>query len=71
MVKPDKIIRSDRKTLAITIDSANRLIVRAPKKCGEERIFAFLREKENWILRKKAERAGAGIDLPPENLNGY
>lgn len=71
MVRPDKIIRSDRKTLAITIDSQNRLIVRAPKRCGEERIFAFLQAKEAWILRKKAERQGAGIDLPPENLNGY
>lgn len=71
MVQPDEIIRSNRKTLAISIDCNNRLIVRAPYRCGEERIFAFLREKERWILRKKAERAGTGIELPPENLHGY
>ncbi len=71
MVQPDEIIRSNRKTLAISIDCNNRLIVRAPNRCGEERIFAFLREKESWILRKKAERAGTGIVLPPENLDGY
>ena len=71
MIKPDEIIRSNRKTLAISIDCNNRLIVRAPYRCGEERIFAFIQEKETWILRKKAERVGTGIELPPENLDGY
>lgn len=70
-MQPDKIIYSNRKTLAIAVDSFGRLIVRAPKRCNEERIFTFLKAKENWILRKKAERTGAGIDLPSENLDGY
>ena len=71
MIRPDEIIRSNRKTLAISVDPFGRLIVRAPKRCGEERIFAFIREKEGWILRQKAKMQGAGIYLPPENLNGY
>ena len=71
MIQPDEIIRSRRKTLAISVDSFGRLIVRAPLRCSEARIFAFLQEKEGWIMRKIAERKGAGIDLPPENLNGY
>lgn len=71
MIYPDEIIRSNRKTLSISIDSFGRLIVRAPKRYGEERIFAFIQEKENWILRKKAEIKGAGIDLPSENLDNY
>lgn len=71
MIRPDNIIRSDRKTLAISVDAFNRLIVRAPKRCSEERIFAFLQAKEGWILRKKAENAGAGVRLPSENLDGY
>ncbi len=71
MIQPDEIIRSKRKTLAITVDAFGKLTVRAPYACDKERIFAFLREKESWILRKKAERTGAGIQLPPENLNGY
>lgn len=71
MIQPDKIVRSDRKTLSISVDTFGRLIVRAPKKYSEERIFAFLRKKEGWILRKQAERKGAGTDLPPENLDGY
>jgi predicted metal-dependent hydrolase len=71
MIKPDEIIRSRRKTLSISIDSFGRLIVRAPIRFDEERIFAFLKEKESWILRKQAERKGAGMDLPPDNLDGY
>ena len=71
MVQPDEIIRSQRKTLSIAVDAFGRLIVRAPKRCSDARIFAFIAEKEAWILRKKAERVGAGIQLPPENLHGY
>lgn len=71
MIKPDEIIRSRRKTLAITVDSFGRLIVRVPLHCSEKQIFSFIEEKEDWILRKIAARKGAGIELPPENLNGY
>ena len=71
MVQPDKIVRSNRKTLSISIDAFGCLIVRAPKKYSEERIFAFIREKESWILKKQAEKKGAGTALPPENLHGY
>ena len=71
MIKPDKIIRSKRKTLAVAIDHFGRVTVRAPLGCDEKRIFAFLQEKEGWILRKKAQMEGAGMRLPPENLQGY
>ena len=71
MIQPDEIIRSRRKTLAITVDSFGRLIVRAPLRCSERRIFSFLEEKEGWIVRKIAEKKGSGIQLPPENLDGY
>lgn len=70
-VEPDKIIRSRRKTLAITVDSFARVIVRAPLHCSEARIFAFLEEKKGWILKQKEKMKGAGICLPPENLDGY
>ena len=71
MIQPDEIIRSHRKTLAISIDPFGRLIVRAPKSCSEERIFAFLLKKERWILQKKSQTAGACMRLPPEDLHGY
>ena len=71
MIKPDKIIRSNRKTLSLSVDFFGRLIVRAPRRCSLIRIFAFIQEKEDWIYRKKAQMKGAGISLPPENLDGY
>ncbi len=71
MVQPDKIVRSDRKTLSISVDCFGRLIVRAPRRCSEEKIASFLREKEGWILRHQAKKAGAGESLPPENLDGF
>lgn len=71
MLQPDKIIRSNRKTLSVCVDVFGAVTVRAPRRCDEKRIFAFLQEKENWILRKKAEMQGAGMCLPPENLDGY
>ena len=71
MIQPDEIIRSRRKTLAISVDPFGRLIVRAPLTCSMERIFTFISEKERWILRKQAQAKGTGMRLPPENLNGY
>ena len=71
MITPHEIIRSKRKTLSISIDPFGRLIVRAPMRYEQKRIDEFLQEKEAWILRKQAERQGAGIQLPPENLDGY
>lgn len=74
MVQPDEIIRSNRKTLAISVDSFGRLIVRAPKKCGQERIFAFLTANEAWILRKQKQAKENAVQLPPNTdgeLGGY
>ena len=70
-VQPDKIIRSERKTLSVSIDALGVVTVRAPVSCTTARIFAFLEEKEAWILRKKAERVGASAKLPSENLDGF
>ena len=71
MIQPDKIIRSNRKTLAVCIDPFQRVTVRAPQRCTQERIFSFLQEKEAWILRHLNKSKGAGMRLPPENLDGY
>lgn len=70
MILPDKIIRSRRRTLSISIDPFGRLIVRAPLRCGEERICAFLREKESWIVRQKEKRKGQGCDFRPKASTG-
>ena len=52
---PYTLVRSSRKTLALTIDREGRLVVRAPRRAGRAWIEDFIREKEAWILRKQAE----------------
>ena len=71
MIQPDEIIRSSRKTIAVSVDSLGKVTVRAPKRCDDKRIFSFLQQHENWILRQKAKMHGAGVQLPGENLEGY
>ena len=52
-MNPNKVIRSKRKTLSLTINENAELIIRAPKRLSIEKIQDFINEKENWINRKK------------------
>ena len=45
-----RIVRSNRKTIAIEI-SQKGLVVRAPYKMSDEDIAAFIKQKEKWIER--------------------
>ena len=71
MLVPDIIIRSNRRSLSVSVDAFGRLVVRAPQKYPEAKIITFLNEKEDWILKKKREKAETGMRLPPETLEGY
>ncbi len=55
MMKPDVIIRSNRRSLSLTIAKNGDLIVRAPKRLSMDYIMAFIKDKEKWILRKQKE----------------
>ena len=71
MITPHSIIRSNRKTLSVSVDRFGRVTVRAPKNCDEKRIFAFLRDKEEWIRSQVQQMRRTGMRLPPTNLDGY
>ncbi len=71
MLQPDEIIRSSRKTLSISVDAHGRLIVRAPARYAEDRIFAFIESKASWIEKQKARALATKIPLPPDDLQGY
>ena len=49
MITPKEITRSDRKTLALTVDRMGNLIVRAPFNLPEYEIYKFIEEKDDWI----------------------
>lgn len=54
--------RSDRRTLGLEMTAEGHLIVRAPRGLSQERIDAFLAEKEDWIRaaeKKMASRRAA------------
>lgn len=50
---PYKIIRSNRKSIALVIDSEANLIVRAPQYAKEDDIADFVEKKRRWIADKQ------------------
>ena len=60
MLNPQNIYRSRRKTLAIFIDANGTLIVKAPIRLPDSKIYEFVKSKQDWIIarqRKIAENA--------------
>lgn len=55
MLKPDLIIRTNRRSLSISISKAGEVVVRAPKRLNLEYIMNFIKEKEKWIEKKRKE----------------
>jgi len=51
-----RVIRSDRKTLGLEVSDRLEVLVRAPRRLPEERIEAFVRQHERWILQKLEQR---------------
>lgn len=55
MVAPDTIIRTNRRSLSLTIAKDGKLVVRAPKRLSMDYIYSFIKQKEKWILNKQRE----------------
>ena len=51
MIKPDYIIRTNRRSMSLSISPEGQVIVRAPKKLQMEKILNFVDEKEGWIRK--------------------
>lgn len=49
------LVRSARRSIAIQISCDGHVTVRAPRRCDGAAIERFLREKQEWILRKQKE----------------
>lgn len=71
MIELDRIVRSKRKTLALTVNRLGEVIARAPYGMNEEHIKAFVKQKQGWLQKQKQKMERAGISLPTENLEGY
>lgn len=55
MILPDKIIKSTRKTLSLTIKQDGEIIVHAPNKMKDEQINSFLQNKQAWLIKKLSQ----------------
>jgi len=53
MLDPRNIYRSKRKTLALFVDLHGNLIVKAPLRLPEGKIFDFVKLKRDWILARQ------------------
>lgn len=60
-----KIVRSDRKTLALEITDSAELLVRAPRKIPQARIDEFVEKNKAWV-ESRTERVKAYIETHPE-----
>lgn len=58
MILPDQIIKSNRRTLSLTIKNSGEIIVHAPQKIQDAHINKFLEQKQGWILSKLAQIKG-------------
>lgn len=64
-----ELVRSKRRTLAITIDSGGCCVVRAPLRMPLREIEAFVNEKRSWIETKLHEiKIKTAIALPEPQL---
>ena len=64
-----RLIRSDRRTLSISIDREGALVVHAPKRMSLKEIEAFILQKQRWI-REKQEAAQKRAALRPVLVEG-
>ena len=53
IIAPKEIIRSNRHSLALTINEQGDLIVKAPFSMPIEKIYNFINEKQKWIEKKQ------------------
>lgn len=64
-----ELVRSKRRTLAITIDGGGRCVVRAPLRMPLREIEAFVNEKRSWIETKLHEiKIKTALALPEPQL---
>ena len=53
------LIRSDRRTLSLSVDGEGNVVVRAPRSAGGAEIEAFVARHRRWIARRVAVLAAA------------
>ncbi len=61
---PYSVLRSDRRTIAVSISSDGHVRVRVPRWLSEREVARFVSERADWIARKHAEVAERIVNSP-------
>jgi predicted metal-dependent hydrolase len=61
--KIDKLVRSERKTIALIVERDGGLTVRAPMRLSQLQINSFVKEKSEWITRTR-EKLRSIVEVP-------
>lgn len=69
-IKIDKIIRSKRKTISLSVTPEAALVVRAPRRVSPEYIKNLIFKKRFWILKKKKQVLDRGPSRAKEFIEG-
>lgn len=69
-IKIDKIIRSRRKSISLSVSCDATLTVRAPHRISLEYIKSLVFKKRFWILKKKQQVLSRGTVKPKEFVEG-
>lgn len=56
LLKPDKIIKTKRKSISLIIKNNGDFIVRAPIRVKDNYIQKFIQKKQEWIIKKRTEQ---------------
>lgn len=59
-----ELVRSNRRTMSVEVDSSGGVLVRAPRLMPKWRIEAFVQERLDWIRSAKARQARRQARLP-------
>jgi len=62
---PPELIRSRRRTLSVEVRPGPRLIVRAPQRCPDREIAAFLDARRDWIAHHLGRMQAREANRPP------
>ena len=70
LIVPAKIVKSNRKSVALAINEKGELIVRAPHRITSQEISRILEQRREWILKNQqqmSQRLGRKRSIEPEN----
>jgi hypothetical protein len=69
MIEIHKLVRSNRKTLALIVEADGTLTVRAPLRMKESDIRKFIEQKRDWIKRKQTKALEEAV-IPHQYVDG-